>query len=106
MPVRVASMALHSTSSTRLRARETVAVMISSTSASLLRIWYSRWIGDVETNVWMRPRLRMAHGLAGAVDVGGDGTRETGDRRLLHALRNRRHGLEVALGRDRESRLR
>ena len=80
MPVRVASIALHSTSSTRLRARATVAEMISSTSASDLRIWCARWMGDVETNVWMRPRLGMTHGLARAIDVGVDGAREPRDR--------------------------
>ena len=51
-----ASMADHSTSSTRLRACVTVAVMISSTSSSVLRIWCARWIGEVETKVWMRGR--------------------------------------------------
>jgi hypothetical protein len=55
--VRVASIADHSTSSIRLRARATVASMISRTSSSLLRIWCARWIGDVDTKVWMRPRL-------------------------------------------------
>ncbi len=49
------------------------------------------------------PAFGMAHGLAGAVDVAGDGAGKTGDSRLLHALRDRRHGLEVAFGGDRKT---
>ena len=55
--MRVASIADHSTLSTRLRACATVAWMISSTSSSVLRIWCARWIGEVETKVWMRGRF-------------------------------------------------
>jgi hypothetical protein len=39
----------------QLRASVTVSWMMSSTSSWLLRIWCSRWIGEVDTKVWMRP---------------------------------------------------
>ena len=52
--MRVASIADHSTSGTRLRACVTVRAMISSTWSSDLFIWCARWIGEVETKVWMR----------------------------------------------------
>ncbi len=47
--------------------------------------------------------LGMAHRFAGPIDIGVDGPRETGDGRLLHALGDRRHRLEVAFGCDREA---
>jgi hypothetical protein len=73
--VRVASIADHSTFSHRLRASVTVSWMMSSTSSWLLRIWCSRWIGEVDTNVCMRgcracftasAQRRMSPGMARA----------------------------------------
>ncbi len=49
-------MADHSTSSTRSRACATVFRMISTTSSWVLRIWWARWIGEVDTKVWIRAR--------------------------------------------------
>ena len=87
--MRVASIADHSTSSIRLRACATVRAMISITSSSVFFIWCARWIGEVDTKVWMRPRwawrtasparsisavmARARPGDGGALDLLGDG---------------------------------
>ena len=78
--------------------------MISSTSSSLLRIWCARWIGEVETKVWMRGRGGVAYRLAGAGDVGGDGAGEAGDDGALHARGDLADRLEIAAARRSESR--
>ena len=49
-----------------------------------------------------RPR-RVAHGLAGAGDVGRDGAGEAGDGRVLHALGDEGDGLEIAVRGDGEA---
>ncbi len=49
--------------------------------------------------------LGVLHRVAGAVDVGDDGAREAGDRRVLDALGDGGDGLEVAVGGDGEARL-
>ena len=51
------------------------------------------------------PALGVAHGITGAVDVGVDGAREPGDGRVLDALGDGGHGLEIALGGDGKARL-
>jgi hypothetical protein len=63
-----------------------------------LRIWCCRWIGEVDTKVWMRGSC-AAHRLAGAGDVGRD-ARASPPRRVLHALGDEGHGLEIAVRRD------
>ena len=77
--------------------------MISSTCSSVLRIWCARWIGEVETKVWMRGRAAWPDRLARAGDVGGDGARQTGDDGVLGPPGDLGHGLEVAVRGDREA---
>ena len=61
-------------------------------------------MGEVETKVWMRPRRACARPRRrGRCRL--DRARQPGDGRVLHALGDRGHGLEVALGGDRKSRL-
>ena len=78
--------------------------MISSTSSSVLRIWCARWIGEVETKVWMRGRRACRTASPRAGDVALDGAGEAGDRRRSSsAAGDLRHRLEIALGGDREA---
>ena len=51
------------------------------------------------------PALRVAHGITGAVDVGVDGAREPGNGRILDALGDRAHRLEIALRGNGKARL-
>ena len=68
----------------------TVAVMISSTSSSVLRIWCARWIGEVETKVWMRARLAWRTASPARAMSAGDGAGEAGDTGILdRAARSR-----------------
>ncbi len=48
---------------------------------------------------------RFFNGLPGAVDIGGIGPRQGGNLRLSNLTGDLLHGQEVAVGRDRESRL-
>ena len=91
----------------RLRAWVTVAVMISSTSSSALAASCAcRWIGEVETKVWMRGRLRVAAPprRRGRCRLTLARARPR-DRRVLDALGDLGHGLEIAVRGDREARL-
>ena len=80
------------------------AVMISSTSSWVLRIWCARWIGEVETKVWMRALPGVPHRRAGPIDIGRDGAREAGDHRVLAAPGDSAHRLEIAVARRSGSR--
>ena len=73
--MRVASSALHSTSSVRLRARVTEAPTASSTAFGPIWSLCFMWTGLVEMKVWMRGRLRALERLAGTVDILEAGTR-------------------------------
>ena len=59
--------------------RRTACRAISSTSSGALRSWFSIWIGEEETKVWMRGLLGVAHRLPGGVDVDELHPRQPGD---------------------------
>ena len=62
------------------------------------------WMSDVEMNVWIRGRSRVAYRLGGALDVGGMSARQAGDDRALDLAGDRLDGLEVARARRSGSR--
>ena len=84
--VRVASSALHCTSSVKLRARATEAPTASSTAFGPICSLCFMCTGLVEMKVWMRKRLRRLQRFAGAVDILEAGAREAADDGVLRPL--------------------
>ena len=101
--VRVPSSALHSTSSTWLRARVTCAITISSTSCGSFCSFHFMCTGEVDRKVWMR--LRSAGLIASAqrsMSLKPARERPQIDR-VLGALGDLVDGLEIAVRGDREA---
>ena len=61
------------------------------------------WMSDVEMNVWMRGRSRVADRLPRAIDVGGVGAGQAADDGPVDLAGDRLDRLEVAGRGDREA---
>ena len=100
--MRLASSALHSTSSVKRFARRTLSRILSTASSRVIRSLALRCRSEVERKTWMRPRAAPADRLARQVDVPVGAARQRGDDRAPHLGRDLLHAPEVGFGRRRE----
>ena len=101
----MASIGENSTSSQSSRAWATEARARPLTSSRVLCSWWTMWMSEVETKVWMRGRSASRTASHARSTSVGIGARQAGDHGSMDLAGDRLHGLEVAGRGDREARL-